>query len=703
MGKTTFPVRSFATYNRQRGEESAMKKKLLCTWISWLLALAALPAAERIHAISIDDYFSLATVSELAVSPDGQQIAYCERRWGKANEERQTSIWLVSTGRDPRPRRLCFDGTDVGSLRWSGDGTRLYCLAGRTRAGEKEPPWDGTTQVWQVGLQGGALTAVTSVAGGVEGLAVAAREDLLFYALKKSAADEDDFTMLRTRFDRPQYGSGKRTVSEIWRLDLRNWRAEKIIDEKRYVREFAVSADGRRLAMISAFDDSVVKSEGESRVDIWEGGKVSTPSTSAYRAGAATPRAWLESLAWSADGQKIAFCTIFDAHPAEILIAVRTGGEWKMERMPRPGSVHVRGYGSPLKWHASGQLFFLAELSARTVVVPADPAVLESLPKAPLPDRTVYDFDIDAVGKTGVYVIGRPDRFPEIYVSAFKPGAAFRRLTSLNPQAENWKLPLVKPIAWTGADGAPVGGILELPPDYQPGTRLPLVVGIHGGPTMAVFSALDFDPYLGRAWLPARGYAVLCPNYRGSTGYGDKFLRDLIGNENQADVADIVTGVQQLVRDGIVDPERIGIMGWSNGGYLTNCLITKKDLPFKLRAASSGAGIVDTVMEWGINDEPAYSMAFKKGLPWETPDIYQKTSPTYGLGNIAVPTLIHVGEKDERCPPGHSRMLYRALKEYTKVPTELVIYPGEPHGLGKLESRRAKMEWELAWFEKYLK
>ncbi len=679
-----------------------MKKMLLCAFIIGLLTLAVLPAAERTHAITIDDYFSLAAVSELALSPDGRQVAYCENRWQNPGEGRQTSIWLVSTGHDPRPRRLGFEGTGVHSLSWSGDGTRLYCLAGRTRGGEKEPPFDGTTQVWQVRLQGGDPTTVTSVSGGVEGFAIAANEDLLFYAVEKSVIDEDDFSGLRKRFDQPQYGSGKRTVSEIWRLDLRSWRAEKIVDEKRYIRSFTVTADGRRLAMISAFDDSVVKSEGESRLDIWEGGKVITPSTSAYRAEASSPWAWLESLAWSVDGQKIAFCAIFDGHPNEIVIGSKAGGGWKMERLRRPSHVHVQGYGS-LKWHASGQLFFLAGLSARTVVVPADPALLEALPKAPLPDRTVSAFDFDAAGKTGVYVMGQSNQFPEIYASEFKPGAAFRRLTSLNPQTENWKLPRVKIIAWKGADGIAVEGILELPPDYQPGTRLPLVVGLHGGPTSAVLFTLDCNLSLGRTWLPARGYAVLCPNYRGSSGYGDEFLQALNGRENEIDVSDIVAGVEHLIKEGIVDPGRVGVMGWSNGGYLTNCLITKKDLPFTLRAASSGAGIVDTVLEWGTNDEPACHMALKKGLPWEVPDTYRKTSPTYGLGNITTPTLIHVGEKDERCPPGNSRMLYRALKEYVKVPTELIVYPGEPHGLRKMQSRRAKMEWDLAWFEKYLK
>jgi dipeptidyl aminopeptidase/acylaminoacyl peptidase len=157
------------------------------------------------------------------------------------------------------------------------------------------------------------------------------------------------------------------------------------------------------------------------------------------------------------------------------------------------------------------------------------------------------------------------------------------------------------------------------------------------------------------------------------------------------------------VKEGIVDSNRVGVMGWSNGGYLTNCLITLKNPPINFKAASSGAGILDTVAEWGFNDEPAYPIVFKKGLPWQQPELYKKTSPTYGLGNVTTPTLIHVGGNDERCPPGHSRMLYRALKEYQKIPTELVVYTGEPHGLSKLSNRKAKMEWDLAWFDKWMK
>ncbi|HMF19901.1 MAG TPA: prolyl oligopeptidase family serine peptidase, partial [Gemmataceae bacterium] len=203
----------------------------------------------------------------------------------------------------------------------------------------------------------------------------------------------------------------------------------------------------------------------------------------------------------------------------------------------------------------------------------------------------------------------------------------------------------------------------------------------------------------GRTLLPARGIAVLCPNYRGSTGYGDKFLTDLIGRENDIEVEDILKGVDALVERGIADPDKIGVTGWSNGGYLTNCLIAKST---RFKAAISGAGIVDAIMEFGSNDEPAYAIAFKQGLPWTRPEKYHKASTTYHLDKIKTPTLIHVGANDDRCPPGHSRLLYRALKEYLNVPTELCVYPGEGHGLMAYKNRRAKLAWDIAWLDQYL-
>lgn len=658
--------------------------------------------AEDKHTTVPGDYSTIATITQAAISPDGKHVAYTEARWQLSSDDRKTDLWIVPIDKNPQPRRLTSDRANDREVKWSANGKTLYFLGNRKREAEKKAPYDGTTQVWQIGIEGGVPQPVTKVEGGITGYDLASKAHAVFYSVDANENDDDAFSKLRNQHAKLEYGHGKRQVSQLWRLDLNSWRSEKWIEEKRYIREFAVSADAKRIGMISAYDDSVIKSEGESRVDVWEDGKVVTPSTDPYRVNAHSPHAWLQGLTWSPDGKKFAFNAIFDGYPTELVIGTHSQSGWNISLMERPPQLHVNGYGSHLKWHSSGNLFFVGEMQGRSFVVPSDPTVLKSITKDALPDRVVYGFDTNEAGTLGAFIMGKSNQMGELYVADYKPGAEFRRLVDLNPQTKNWNLPVVKHITWKRKDGTEVGGVLELPANHQPGKKLPLVVAIHGGPTSSTKTALEFDPHNGRLYLAAKGYAVLLPNYRGSTGYGDKFLTDLLGKENDIEVDDIIAGVEHLVGEGIADPERVGVMGWSNGGYLTNCLVTRKNMPFKLKAASSGAGIVDTVLEWGINDEPAYPKVLKKGMPWEVPEAYRKTSPTYGLANVSTPTLIHVGGNDVRCPPGNSQMLYRALREFIKVPTELVIYPNEPHGLTKYSNRLAKMEWDIAWFEKYL-
>lgn len=687
-----------------------------------LLVLAApVRTQERTHDVTPDDYASVAAITELAVSPDGKHVAYAEARWDKADDARKADLWVVPTDGGAKPTRLTGDRANDRHPKWAADGTAVYVLGNRKRACETKPPYDGTAQVWRAPLDGGDPKPVTRVEGGVAGFDYAPAADAVFYTKDATATDDDAFTKLRTKF-KADYGHGERTVSEVWRLDLRTWRAEKVIAGKRYVREFAVTRDGKRVAMVTAIDDTVIKSEGESRVDVWDGSEVVTPPTDAYRAKAASPHAWLEHLTWNPDGTRFAFCAVFDAYPAEVIIGERKDGGWDISRAARPDGVQILGYGSPLKWHSNRECLFISESNGATHLS----SLLAGSGRFGEVEETngvlAWDTYHPQGRKDAVAIALRATsaEFPDLYrIESARPIATgatpdetarrrpsppskATRLTDVNPHTKTWKLPTVRHVTWTAPDGSQVGGVLELPHGYAKGKKLPLVVALHGGPTTASYADLRFDPHNGRLYFAAKGYAVLLPNYRGSTGYGDKFLTDLVGNENDLDVKDILAGVQHLIKEGIADPDRVAVMGWSNGGYLTNCLITLKDPPVKFRAASSGAGILDTVAEWGFNDEPAYPKVFKKGHPWETPDVYRRTSPTYGLGDVTTPTVIHVGGNDVRCPPGHSRMLYRALREYRNVPAELVVYPNEPHGLTKLSNRRAKMEWDLAWFEKYV-
>lgn len=664
--------------------------------------LSAAPP-ERTHDIVPADYAGVNLISEVALSPDGKQVAFCLGTWDKKADNRRTELWVIDTDGKSKPKQLTSDRANDSHPKWSADGNAIYVLA--TRGDKKAKP-----QVWKVPLEG-KPQAITNVAGGVTGFDYAPKADTVFYTADATATDKDDFSALRQKYNKVDSSSGKRTVSELFAVTEGGKDTKKLVAEKRYIREFAVTQDGKRIAMVSAIDDTVIKSEGESRVDVWEDGKVVTPPTEVYRAKAASPYAWLESLAWNPDGTKFAFCAIFDAYPAEVIIGEWKEGAWTTSRMNRTTVItperkesphQVRGYGSPLLWTGTDSFLYLLDKHGSVydrVYVVGDGAT--HIPPESETQSVVYAVDMRP-NVAWVKVVGEPNGFPVLRTSDL--GGTEKDLYDPNPHTANWKLPSIRHITWKAPDGASVGGPLEIPYGWKKDDKpLPLVVAIHGGPTTASYGDQRFDPHNGRLYFATAGYAVLCPNYRGSTGYGDKFVTDLIGNENDIEVKDILAGVQHLIKEGIADPDRIAVMGWSNGGYLTNCLITLKDPPVKIRAASSGAGIVDTVAEWGFNDEPAYAIVFKKGLPWEKPATYKKTSPTYGLGNVTTPTLIHVGGNDDRCPPGHSRMLYRSLSEYVKVPTQLNVYPGQPHGLGTLSFRTAKMEWDLAWFEKYMK
>jgi dipeptidyl aminopeptidase/acylaminoacyl peptidase len=677
----------------------------MCRWLTALgVALLLAPPAladspRRTHDITVDDYFTQADVFQCKTSPDGKHVAYVEGRWQKATDDRKTDLWVVDT-KTRAVRRLTDERGNDRAPVWSPDGRHVYFLGSRKRDGEKQPPYNGKPQVWRVGLQGGPSQAVTRAEEGVQLFDLSPDGRTVYYVTEVEKID-GEWKHLRQQFRDIEVGYGADQFSQVWKLDLESWRADKILEEHRVIREMQVSPDGSRLGLITTPDSTVVSFEGRSRVDVHDlKGRKTTPLPDrAYRADAPSPYGWLENLAWSPDGQALAWNVIFDAYPAEVIVAEWKGGEPAVFKMPRPPGVSLQGYGSPLAWREPGALGFLGEEKARVRLY-----CTRELSAGRRPDYQVWtpgdvvvsSFSFNKDGSQAALVMNDPGHFPEVCLAGeSRPPVP---LTHLNPQADTWKLPKMSVVSWKGARGDPVEGVLELPPDYKPGQRVPLVLEIHGGPTTATHYQLQYWIY-GRTLLPARGYAVLCPNYRGSTGYGDKFLTDLVGHENELDVEDILKGVDALVERGIADPERLAVSGWSNGGYLTNCLISKTT---RFKAAISGAGIVDAVTEFGINDEPAYSMVFKQGFPWSNPRQFQRASPSYSLDKVRTPTLIHVGARDERCPPGQSRMLYRCLREYAHVPTELLVYPGEPHGLMKYSHRRAKMEWDLAWLERYV-
>ena len=667
--------------------------------LALLLAAPATVAQEaaRTHEIQAEDYFDLTVLGNLSVSPDGKQIAYTESRWGRGKEGRSTDLWAIAADGDDL-RRLTFDGLGGRHPVFSPDGATLY-FTGRVDWGTDDPPYNGKTQVWRLPAAGGSPTAVTRAGKGVADFVLTPDGKALIYTVREESS-EGDWQDLQGRFGDLEYGHGVKDLHQVRKLDLETWRDREISPAEKVIWEVALSPDGGKLAMITTTDNELIFKEGWSSVEVLDlaTGRTTLVTGEGWRDDHPSPYGWLEDLAWSADSANLAFSISYDGYASQIWCAGFAGDEVDLLKLERPEMVT---YSGGLTWKGDGrELCYRGESMARVQVFATEIKKGQQGRTRALTtgDQVVAAFAFDRKGKTLVAVVETVTHTNDVFV--FTGPERARRLTNVNPQVDTWKLPQIQHVSWPGADGDLCHGILELPPGYsKEDGPLPTIIELHGGPTSSTQLKLRLWIY-GRALMASKGYALLSPNYHGSTGYGDEFLEKLIGRENDIEVKDITRGVEWMISQGYTDKDRVGVMGWSNGGYLTNCMIVAE--PDMFAAASSGAGVLDMAIQWATEDTPGHVINFVEGLPWQQAEHYQKASPLYALDRIKTPTLIHVGGSDPRVPPAHSRALYRALRHYLHVPTQLVVYPGEPHGLTTHENRLAKITWDLAWFDKYL-
>jgi dipeptidyl aminopeptidase/acylaminoacyl peptidase len=289
----------------------------------------------------------------------------------------------------------------------------------------------------------------------------------------------------------------------------------------------------------------------------------------------------------------------------------------------------------------------------------------------------------------------------EVYAAAIdRPSIEPRRLTDLNPQVAQIALGRAETVRWKSSkDNREIEGIVVYPVDYREGARVPLITSVHGGPegayVLSFMASHGEFPHI----YAARGYATFYPNFRGSSNYGAEFASANVGDLGGGDYEDVLSGIDYLVNRGIADASRLAIKGWSYGGYLAGWAIGHTD---RFKAAVFGAGLSNAISYYSQGDIQFQRETLHQGTPWRNPKNMIDRSPVMYLQNAKTPSLIFHGEKDERVPLPQSLETYMGLKK-AGVPTQLIIYPREPHGLREPKHQLDKMRRELDWIEKHVK
>jgi dipeptidyl aminopeptidase/acylaminoacyl peptidase len=306
-------------------------------------------------------------------------------------------------------------------------------------------------------------------------------------------------------------------------------------------------------------------------------------------------------------------------------------------------------------------------------------------------------FSFTADFKQVAFVGAGANDYPEVYVSTVKPFQP-KRLTAMSDQLKGFRLATREVIQWKSTDGTPIEGVLIKPAGFDPSKKYPLLVVIHGGPTGVDTPVIRGDRYYPIEIFAARGAIILRPNYRGSAGYGETFRSLNVRNLGVGDYWDVISGVDHLIEQGVVDRDRVGAMGWSQGGYISAFITCSSD---RFKAVSVGAGISDWMTYYVNTDIHPFTRQYLKATPWSDPEIYRKTSPISYVNKAKTPTLIQHGELDKRVPIPNAYELRQALED-RGVPVKMIVYKGFGHGIDKPKQQRAVMEHNNEWFSRWI-
>jgi dipeptidyl aminopeptidase/acylaminoacyl peptidase len=599
--------------------------------------------------------------TDLQFSPDGARLAFVVDEPPEGTS-RQRHIWMLDVQRREL-RQFTQSPKSESSPRWSPDGSLLAFTSNR----------DGTNRLYLISTAGGEAQSLTqgkwsvgSFAWSPDGKQLAfLATDTTTGAEKKQQDDKDDARVV----DRDD----KHT--RLWLVDAATGKTHAVTDTAWDIGQFVWAASGQEV--IASATDQPASDEITTRIMT-----ISLADGQLHQL--AAPKGFFRILRLSPDGRTLYYvgCRVDGPEPQDLMALPVAGGPARnltASSLDRPvGSIYFRPDGSML---AVVQLGF----EERVVGLSHDGARQNTL-QTP----SISGFAIAPSGAIA-YVSESATVPPEL---SLMDGGATTQISHFNDAWRKLALGKIERFDYRSFDGTRIEGALLTPPKYDGHPRLPLVTLVHGGPTSAWRDAIETWGQL----LVTHGYAVFYPNPRGSTGYGQKLMEANRGDWGGGDYRDVMVGIDTLIARGVADPNRLGVGGWSYGGYMAEWAITQTN---RFKAAVSGAGMANLISEFGTENGPAYDEWFY-GLPWEKPDGFLKSSPFMYLKNAHTPTLILQGEEDRTDPLGQSQELYRGLKHYG-VEAEMVVYPREPHGLREEKHLLDRLNRIVEWYDRHLK
>ncbi len=591
---------------------------------------------------TVDQILSLKHAGTPEISPDARWVAYTIREANWDENAYETQIWLADV-RTGASRQLTNAKKSSQSPAWSPDGSKLAFLSDRT---DKQ-------QIYLINPQGGEAEAITSLEDGVGRFAWSSDGKRLAYTATdpKPAAVKDR----EKKYGEFQIVDQDQRMTRLFVIDLATRIARALTPDAFTVGSFAWSPDALRIAFDHRVNNSPASS-GSADISIVTVADASVRKLVTQDGPDTNPT-------WSPDGSQIAFTT----------------------SMANPNYYYANTVIATVSASGGTPTVVTASFDENPTIVAWKPAALFFSAS----QRTwAYLYGVDPASRT-VARLAPTDASVMSSVSVSKDGSTVAFLAA-------------DPKTWKSQDGTTVEGVLHKPLDFDPSHKYPLLVVIHGGPT-GVSRPVPFTSatYPIDVWVP-RGVLVLEPNYRGSAGYGEAFRSLNVRNLGVGDAWDVLAGIDALIAKGFIDPQKVGAMGWSQGGYISAFLATHDASRFK--AISVGAGISDWMTYYVNTDIHPFTRQYLKATPWEDPDIYAKTSPITYIKQAKTPTLVQHGAADQRVPLPNAFELYQGLQDQ-HVPAKLIVYQGFGgigHGPTKPKSHRATMEHNIEWFDQYL-